>query len=323
MISYSPEELIELAQTELAWCETEIKKAAREMGYGDDWRAALEHVKTMYVEPGKQPALIRDLAIEAIEYLDQHDLVTVPQLCRDSWRMAMMSPEQQLVNPFFTGGEVISVSFPTNSMPQEAKLMSMRGNNIHFSRATVFHEVIPGHHLQGYMTSRHKTYRRLFNTPFWGEGWALYWELLLWDKGFAKSPENKVGMLFWHMHRCARIIFSLSFHLEKMTPQECIDFLVERVGHERDNATAEVRRSFTTSYGPLYQAAYLLGGLQLRSLHRELVETGRMSDREFHDRILKENSIPIDMVRALLAERKLNPNYTADWKFYAPAAATH
>jgi uncharacterized protein (DUF885 family)/dienelactone hydrolase len=323
MISYSPEELIELAQTELAWCETEMKTAARAMGHGDDWRAALEHVKTMYVEPGKQPALIRDLAIEAIEYLDRHNLVTVPQLCRDSWRMAMMSPEQQLVNPFFTGGEVISVSYPTNSMPQEAKLMSMRGNNIHFSRATVFHEVIPGHHLQGYMTSRYKTYRRLFNTPFWGEGWALYWELLLWDRGFGKSPENKVGMLFWHMHRCARIIFSLSFHLEKMTPQQCIDFLVERVGHERDNATAEVRRSFTTSYGPLYQAAYLLGGLQLRSLHRELVESGRMTDREFHDRILKENAIPIEMVRSLLAERKLTPDYTADWKFYAPAPATH
>ena len=46
MISYSPEELIELAQTELAWCEDEMKKAAREMGQGDDWRAALEHVKT-------------------------------------------------------------------------------------------------------------------------------------------------------------------------------------------------------------------------------------------------------------------------------------
>ncbi len=69
------------------------------------------------------------------------------------------------------------------------------------------------------MTSRYKTYRRLFSTPFWGEGWALYWELLLWDKGFARSPENRVGMLFWRMHRCARIIFSLSFHLEKMTPQ--------------------------------------------------------------------------------------------------------
>jgi hypothetical protein len=45
-----------------------------------------------------------------------------------------------------------------------------------------------------------------------------------------------------------------------------------------------------------------------------------MSDREFHDRILKENAIPIDMVRALLADRKLTADYKADWKFYAPAA---
>ncbi len=40
MISYSPEELIELARTELAWCENEMKKAARAMGHGDDWRGA-------------------------------------------------------------------------------------------------------------------------------------------------------------------------------------------------------------------------------------------------------------------------------------------
>jgi dipeptidyl aminopeptidase/acylaminoacyl peptidase len=318
MIAYTPEELIELARTELAWCEDQMKKAAKEMGKGDDWKAALEHVKTLHVEPGKQPALIRDLAVEAIEYMDAHDLVTVPELCRESWRMAMMSPERQLVNPFFTGGEVISVSFPTASMPHEAKLMSLRGNNIHFSRATVFHEVIPGHHLQQYMLSRYKTYRGAFGTPFWMEGWALYWELLLWDKEFAKSPENRVGMLFWRMHRCARIIFSLGFHLEKMTPKECIDFLVDKIGHERDNATAEVRRSFTTSYGPLYQAAYLLGGLQLRSLHRELVESGKMTDRQFHDAILKENAIPIEMVRALVGERKLTPDFKPDWKFYAP-----
>jgi dipeptidyl aminopeptidase/acylaminoacyl peptidase/uncharacterized protein (DUF885 family) len=316
MIPYSPEELIELANKEFAWCENEMKKASREMGYGDDWKAALEHVKTLYVEPGKQPDLIRKLALEAIEYLDSNNLVTVPQLCRDSWRMDMMTPDRQLVNPFFTGGEVISVSFPTNGMSHEAKMMSMRGNNIHFARATVHHELIPGHHLQGYMTSRYKAYRGMFSTPFWGEGWALYWELLLWDRGFAKSPENKVGMLFWRMHRCARIIFSLSFHLDKMTPQECIDFLVDRVGHERDNATAEVRRSFTTFYGPLYQAAYLLGGLQLRSLHRELVETGTMTDRAFHDAVLKENQIPIEMVRALVGQRKLTRDYTPSWKFY-------
>ena len=316
MIPYTPEELISIAEKEMAWCEAEMKKASQALGFGDDWHKALEHVKTLYVEPGKQPELIRELALEAIKFVTDNDLVTVPELARDSWRMEMMTPERQLVSPFFLGGEVIQVSFPTNTMAHEQKMMSMRGNNIHFSRATVHHELIPGHHLQGFMTARYKPYRGLFSTPFWGEGWALYWELLLWDMNFAKTPENRVGMLFWRMHRCARIIFSLSFHLEKMTPQECIDLLVKRVGHEVDNATAEVRRSFDGSYGPLYQIAYLIGGLQLYSLHRELVDSGKMTNRAFHDWILKENRIPIEMVRAILTRQKLTRDFRTNWRFY-------
>ncbi len=321
MIPYTPEELIAIAGKEMAWCEAEMKKAANALGYGDDWHKALEYVKTLYVEPGKQPELIRDLALEAIKFVTDRGLVTVPELARDSWRMEMLSPERQLVSPFFLGGEVIQVSFPTNTMAHEQKMMSMRGNNIHFARATVHHELIPGHHLQGYMTARYKPYRGLFSTAFWGEGWALYWELLLWDMNFAKSPENRIGMLFWRMHRCARIIFSLSFHLEKMTPQECIEYLVSRVGHERDNATAEVRRSVDGSYGPLYQAAYLLGGLQLFSLQRELVGSGKLTNRAFHDRILRENRIPIEMVRAILTKQKLTRDYRPSWKFYGPNPA--
>src|SRR5207247_8992166 len=100
-------------------------------------------------------------------------------------------------------------------------------------------ELIPGMHLQGFRTERYRPSRALFGTPFWTEGGALYSEMLFWNLNFPKTPETRIGMLFWRMHRCARIIFSLSFHLEKMTPQECIDFLVDRVGHERDNATAE------------------------------------------------------------------------------------
>ncbi len=322
MIPYTPEELIAIANKEMAWCEAEMKKASNDLGYGDDWKKALEHVKNQYVEPGKQPEMIRDLALEAIKFVDDHDLVTVPQLARDTWRMEMMTPERQLVSPFFLGGETILVSFPTNTMSHEQKMMSMRGNNIHFARATVFHELIPGHHLQGFMTARYKPYRGVFGTPFWTEGNALYWELLFWDLKFPKTPENRIGMLFWRMHRCARIIFSLSFHLEKMTPQECIDFLVNRVGHERDNATAEVRRSFDGSYGPLYQIAYLIGGLQQYSLHHDLVDSGKMTNRQFNDALLRENRIPIEMIRAIMTKQKLTRDFKSNWKFYGPIPAS-
>jgi hypothetical protein len=316
MIPYTPEELIAIGEKEMAWCENEMKKASRDLGYGDDWRKALEHVKNLYVEPGKQPEMIRDLALEAIKFVEDNNLVTVPELARESWRMEMMTPERQLVSPFFLGGEVIQVSFPTNTMAHEQKMMSMRGNNIHFSRATVHHELIPGHHLQGFMAARYKPYRGVFSTPFWSEGNALYWELLLWDLNFAKTPENRIGMLFWRMHRCARIIFSLSFHLEKMTPQECIELLVNRVGHERDNATAEVRRSFDGSYGPLYQIAYLIGGLQQYAMHKELVDSGKMTNRQYNDALLKENRIPIEMLRAAITKQKLTRNFVTNWRFY-------
>ena len=204
MVPYTPEELIAIANRQFAWCEAEMRKASRELGFGDDWKKALEHVKNLYVEPGKQPALIRDLEREAEGFLDKHDLITIPPLARETWRMQMMTPARQLVNPFFTGGQVISVSYPVDSMTYEQKLMSMRGNNIHFSRATVFHELIPGHELQGFMSARYRPYRAIFETPFAVEGWSLYWELLLWDMGFQKSPEDRIGALFWRMHRCAR-----------------------------------------------------------------------------------------------------------------------
>jgi len=315
MIPYTPEELVTIAQREFAWCENEMRRAARDMGLGDDWRAALERVKNDYVAPGRQTDLVRDLEREAEQFLETHDLVTVPPLARDVWRMEMMSPERQKENPFFTGGEVMTVSFPTDGMSEADKLMSMRGNNIHFARATVFHELIPGHHLQGFMTDRYAAYRDAFRTPFWGEGNAFYWETLFWDLGFQRSPEDRVGMLFWRMHRAARIIFSLSFHLGTMTPDQAIDFLVDRVGHERANAVAEVRRSFNGSYSPLYQVAYMIGGLQFRALHHELVDSGRMTNREFHDAILHNGRIPVEALRAQLTNQPLTRDFRAQWRF--------
>ncbi|HSO75828.1 MAG TPA: DUF885 family protein, partial [Blastocatellia bacterium] len=48
MIPYTPEELIAIGNKEYEWCEAEMKRASRELGFGDDWHKALEHVKTLY-----------------------------------------------------------------------------------------------------------------------------------------------------------------------------------------------------------------------------------------------------------------------------------
>jgi uncharacterized protein (DUF885 family) len=322
MIPYTPEQLIVLANKEFAWCEEEMKKASRALGFGDDWKKAIEHTKQTAVQPGDQPKMIMDLIDTAVAYLRAQELLSVPAVAAETVHMTMLSPQQQLTSPFFLGGVGgILVSYPTDTMPHDARLQSMRGNNPGFSNATAFHETIPGHMLTGYLGQRYGDYRPNLRGggPFYGEGWPLYWELTMYELGFHNTPEKKIGALFWRMHRCARIMFSLNFHMGLWSPQESVDFLVDKVGHERDNATAEVRRSFESAQyanQPLYQAAYLLGGLQFRGLRKQLVDSKQMTNRQFHDEILRQGGMPIALIRLAVTKEKLTRDMDINWKFY-------
>jgi uncharacterized protein (DUF885 family) len=233
----------------------------------------------------------------------------------------MISPDGQKTLPFAAyGGQNMMVAYAKEEMKHDDKLMSMRGNNRHFTRIVTAHELIPGHHLQAFMSARNRSYRSTFSTPFLVEGWAVYWEMRLWDLDYAQSPEDRIGMLFWRMHRCARIIVSLKFHLGQMKPPEMVDFLVDRVGHERFGASSEVRRFIGGDYSPLYQCGYMIGGLQLRALHRELVGSGKMTDKQFHDTVLTHNAIPVELIRAGMLDLPLTRDTKASWKFWSAAA---
>lgn len=122
-------------------------------------------------------------------------------------------------------------------------------------------------------------------------------------------------MLFWRSHRCARIIVSLKFHLGEMTPEEMVAFLLGEVGMEESGARSEVRRYIGDTYSPLYQCGYMIGGLQLRALYKEIVGEGTMSPREFHDAVLKMGPVPIEIVRATLLGTPLTRDYRASWDF--------
>lgn len=315
MIPYTPEQLIKIAENQYDWCLNEMKKASRQMGFGDDWGKALDKVKENHLPPGQQPELINHLEEFALHMIDSLGLVTIPPLAKEAWRMVMLSPEQMRFASYFLGGPQIMVAYANEEQDYDTKMMIMRSGNYSFARAEVFHELIPGHNLQFFMNRRYHPYRRAFSTPFNVEGWAFYWEMILWDKGYNRTPEEKIGALFWRMTRCARIVFSLNYHLGNWTPQQCIDYLVDKVGLERFSAESEVRRSFTGGYGPLYQLAYMMGALQIYELHKEIVGGKKMTDRQFNDTFLQNNTMPIEMFRAIITNQKLNPDYTTQWKF--------
>ncbi|HEY5312143.1 MAG TPA: DUF885 family protein [Pirellulales bacterium] len=313
-LPYTADELIAIGERELAWGEGEMKQAAREMGLGDDWHAALAKLKNDYVRPGEQAQLVTRIGREATRFVRQHKFATIPALCEETWQLTMLSPESLKTIPYAAyGGQCVLVAYANETMKQDDKVMVMRGNNQSFTRLTTMHELIPGHHLQSFVAERHNTYRRIFRTPFYVEGWALYCELQFWKLGWARTPQERIGMLFWRMNRAARIITSLKFHLGKMQPDEMVDFLVKRIGHEKFGATSEVRRSIRAS--PLYQAGYLLGGLQLMALHGEMVGAGKLTDQQFHDAVLAANTMPIELLRAELLKQPLIRTAKPVWRF--------
>ena len=223
----------------------------------------------MHVEPGQQPAAIRDMLFEAIDYLRAKDLITVPQIASESLRMSMMSPEAQLVNPFFLGGSQIIVSYPTDTMDYDARLQSMRGNNLPFSHATAFHEMIPGHNLVGYMNARYAGYR----ARIWRQHAVLHRGLAALlgadcSTTWASRTRPRSGSA-----RCSGACTAARGSSSRSSSTRAS-------GRRRRASTSWSTASATSAttrppkcaarsragYGPLYQAAYLLGGLQLRAL---------------------------------------------------------
>lgn len=319
-LPYGTATLLSLGEQEMARCEHELKLAARDMGCGDDWKAALARVKADFVAPGEQDTCIRETARQAIAFCRQKHLVTIPPGCEETLRLTMMQPETLKTIPYAAyNGQAMMVAYARNDMNHEDKLMTMRGNNRHFVRTVTPHELIPGHHLQSFVAARNHPHRAVFATPFLSEGWAFYTEQRLRDLGWAATPENRIGMLFWRMNRASRVVLTLQFHLGKMTPPEMVEFLVNRVGHERLGATSEVRRFIGDGFIPLYPAAYTLGAMQLEALRHELVDSGRMSELNFHDAVLSEGPIPVELIRASLLDLPLTRDTRSSWTFAGKA----
>ena len=90
MIPYSPEQIVQLAERELSWCQEEMRKVAAEMGYAD-WHDALEHIKKDGPAVGDQPQYVVKLADEAIDFIERRQLVTIPELAKRDWRMTMLA----------------------------------------------------------------------------------------------------------------------------------------------------------------------------------------------------------------------------------------
>lgn len=178
---------------------------------------------------------------------------------------------------------------------------------------TVYHEGVPGHHLQiaqaVYNRAQLNSYRRLLGgTSGHAEGWALYAERLMEQLGYLSDPADRLGMLDGQRMRAARVVLDIGVHLEKERPDGNgawdADFALEFMRHNVNMSDEFVKFEVNRYLGwPGQAPSYKVGQRIWEQLRDEVAEReGDAFDiKRFHKRALDIGGVGLDTLRAALS----------------------
>jgi len=165
-----------------------------------------------------------------------------------------------------------------------------------------YHEAIPGHHFQ--IATAHEAeiaiYRSGLSFTAYAEGWALYAERLAWELGaYDDDPAGDLGRLQAEIFRAARLVVDTGIHAHRWTYEQAVEYLHENTGLDEAFVRSEVVRYIVL---PGQATAYKIGMLKILEL-RERAEAALGDAFElarFHDRVLREGSVPLGILEALI-----------------------
>ena len=176
---------------------------------------------------------------------------------------------------------------------------------------TVYHEGVPGHHLQigqaVYNKAQLNTWRRNAGTSGHAEGWALYAERLMEQLGYLDDPADRLGMLDGQRMRAARVVLDIGVHLERTLPdgsgpwtgEYAFGFLGRNVNMNEGFVRFEVNRYLGW---PGQAPSYKIGQRIWEQLRDEYArrEGATFDIRAFHKKALDIGGVGLDTLKAAL-----------------------
>lgn len=168
--------------------------------------------------------------------------------------------------------------------------------------ALTLHEAVPGHHLQISIAKEMKNVPKFRNRTYisaFGEGWGLYAEYLGIEAGIYKNPYHNFGRLTYEMWRACRLVVDTGIHSQGWSRQKAITYLANNTALSLHNVQTEIDRYISW---PGQALSYKIGELTIKRLRLEAEKAlGQQFDlRDFHDKILKNGSIPLDLLETII-----------------------
>ena len=168
--------------------------------------------------------------------------------------------------------------------------------------ALTAHEAVPGHHQQNAIASEIEgvpEFRKVLGYSAFGEGWGLYSEKLAIDMDIYENEYEHFGRLSYEMWRACRLVIDTGIHAKGWSRQQALDYLGDNTSLSQANIRAEVDRYLSW---PGQALAYKLGEMKILEL-RARAETeldGRFDIREFHDVVLGQGALPLDLLERVV-----------------------
>jgi uncharacterized protein (DUF885 family) len=185
-----------------------------------------------------------------------------------------------------------------------ANLYDIKATPKYGMRTLTYHEAIPGHHFQLAIQQEQDDlpfFRRLIPFSSYSEGWALYAERVAWEMGLLEDPYDNVGRLQAELFRAVRLVVDTGIHKMRWSREEANAYMLANTGMAESDVIAEIERYFVM---PGQATSYKVGMMKIMEL-REFAENelgDRFDIREFHEVVLTNGSMPLDILEELVRE---------------------
>ena len=305
--------ILERGKKVFAETEAQAEEVAQRIQPGaKDWTEVYEKIKDdrPNVDGIKQAYQTKIDAARA--FVIEHKIVTLPPGERvitvdtpPAMRRSSPFGTFQSVDPFGDGLEGKLVLTPIEDwMTPQQRTDRLRSHHNAWIPIIAVHEAYPGHHVDGLKRKANpRLLRKIVRESVMSEGWGLFTEQMMYEQGFLQGDDVRLTQLRNRLWRAARVILDSSLHTGKMTYDEAVTFLADKVRFDRYAAALDVDM-YTER--PTYVLGYLIGMQEIDAMRKDYIaKYGEPSPpSELYDRILGAGAIPPALVRESLFAQK-------------------
>lgn len=312
LLPYDAAGLWAYAQSQFAATVRELEALARTIDPKKTWRQIADEVKQDHPEPMRMIEAHQEVVDKARAHLAGKDLMTLP--VRETCTVVRRVPTAGN-NPYygsFSGATArpaaadgtlrgewhINPFDPTWDAARQRDYLIEHDWGVIY--VTAPHETYGGHHVQIlYQMQNPRRLRQRQSTSMFSEGWGLYNEQLFQETGFLPSERIHLRQLQLRLWRNARVIYDVGMQTGRMTREDAITLMTDRVGFLRWAAEAEVDSALAR---PGYFIGYFMGMSEILKMREEFRQRRGASFtlKDFHDRLLRIGSMPPALVREAL-----------------------